>query len=149
MSRLQILVSGILNLPHRREPWTPPPIQIHTRESLRRKALQARHHVPGWKHRANGAAPEGPALVLLAGDQSGFATSTTWSTPSSQMAHPPRNRRHLREAVLPQALAPSLPAVRLSQVGFKAGGTTSSPCDRTAEAPPQKLKPLSGPPVHP
>lgn len=86
--------------------------------------------------------------MLLAGEQSGFATSPTWSTPSSQMVHPPRGRRHLREAVLPQALAPSLRAVRLPLVGFKAGGTPSSHCDRTAGAPPRKRDPLSRPPGH-
>lgn len=50
--------------------------------------------------------------------------------------------------MLQQALAPSLRVVSLPHFEFIADDTTSSHCDRTAEAPAQKLNLFSKPSVH-
>lgn len=88
MSRLQILVGGILNLLR----YSSADPEIHTQVSLT-EALQERHHVPhGWKLRANRAPPAGPALVLLACERSGQALPP----PTRWASLPPRWLTHLR-----------------------------------------------------
>lgn len=121
------------------QPWTPPPsTDTHPGEPY-----CTRHHVPQAVSIGRMDPPEGTALVLLAGKRSGFATSDALSIPSSQMAHPPRNPRYLRKAVLRQARAPSLQIVSLPHFGFKASSSTSSHRERTAEGLPQGLRPLA------